>query len=141
MVTIMAKQSSKAKSKKPTSKPVAKVEELKVLEKGKINFDYIKSNQFRVVDVDGAHGGLTPNAQRIQMALFSERAPIPKRETYKLEKGRLGGKLITKEERDAIIREVEVEALMDLETAKRIVNWLKDKINVAEKLANEFKKK
>lgn len=137
----MAKKTSKAKSKKAAKKVVEKREKLQIIEKGKINFDYLKSKQFRVVHVDGAHGGLTPNAQRIQMALFSERSPIPKRETYKLEKGRLGDKPITKEERDAIIREVEVEALMDLETAKRIVNWLKDKINVAEKLANEFKKK
>ncbi len=72
------------------------------------------------------------------MALFSERQPIPKKETYKLEKGRLGERT-AKEERDAIIREVEIEALIDIETAKRIAEWLRDKIEQAENLRKRFK--
>ena len=133
----MAKKTSKVKSKKSSKKAVSKKEVLKILEKGKINFDYIKSNQFRVIRVDGAHGGIAPNGHTIQMALFSERAPIPKRETYKLEQGKLGERTAV-EQRDAVIREVEIEALMDLNTAKRIVNWLQDKIDVAEQLQKEL---
>ncbi len=129
----MVKKSSTVKSKKSSRKDVSKKEELGILEKGKINFDYIKSNQFRVVRVDGVHGGIAPNGHTIQMALFSERAPIPKRETYKLKQGKLGERTAV-EQRDAIIREVEVEALIDIETAKRIAEWLKGKIDVADKL-------
>jgi len=135
----MAKKTSKVKSKKSSKKAVSKKEVLKILEKGKINFDYIKSNQFRVIRVDGAHGGIAPNGHTIQMALFSERAPIPKRETYKLEQGKLGERTAV-EQRDALIREVEIEALVDLNTARRIVNWLQDKIDMAEKLKKEVGK-
>ncbi|MHC4527943.1 MAG: hypothetical protein ACYTEX_21930 [Planctomycetota bacterium] len=133
----MAKRASRAKPKRASKKPPTEGQELAVLQSGKINFDYIKSNQFRVIRVDGAHGGIAPNGRTIQMALFSERSPIPKRETYKLEKGRLGA-VATRDARDAVIREVEVEALMDLETANRIVAWLKDKIDVAEKLRKQL---
>lgn len=97
-----------------------------------INFDYIKSNQFRVIHVDGAHGGVSPKGF-IQMAFFSERAPIPTRETYALEQGKLG-KRKKVVQRDAIVREVEVETLIDLQVAKIIVRWLEEKIVQAEKL-------
>jgi hypothetical protein len=133
----MAKKTSKVKPKKTVKKAVRKSSKVGVLAQDKISFDYIKSSQFRVIRVDGAHGGITPKGHVIQMAFFSERQPIPKRETYKLEKGRLS-KLIAKEERNAIIREVEVEALIDIETAKTIVKWLEDKIQQAENLRKQL---
>jgi len=105
----MTNKTARVKSKRPPKK----AKELKVLEKDKINFDYIKSNQFRVIRVDGAHGGIAPNGYTIQMALFSERAPIPKRETYKLEQGKLGERVAV-EQRDALIREVEIESAEQL---------------------------
>jgi len=98
-----------------------------------IKFDYIKSNQFRVIHADGVHGGVSPKGF-IQMAFFSERGPIPKRETYSLEQGKLGPRTKV-EQRDAIIREVEVETLIDLQVAKVIVKWLGEKVEQAEKLA------
>ena len=140
MVIIMAKKTSKVRSKKTAKKGANKSSKARVSTQGTISFDYIKSNQFRVVRVDGAHGGIAPNGHTIQMALFSERAPIPKRETYRLEEGKLGDR-IAKEERDAIIREVEVEALIDLETAKRVAEWLRDKIEQAENLRRKFESK
>jgi hypothetical protein len=91
-----------------------------------IKFDYIKSNQFRVIHVDGVHGGSSPKGL-IQMAFFSERNPIPKQETYELEKGMLA-KRKKVEKREAIVREVEVEALFDLQVAEAIVGWLQEKI-------------
>jgi len=101
-----------------------------------LSFDYIKSNLFRVVHVDGVHGGIAPNGHTIQMAMFSERSPIPKSETYELKEGRLGERK-SLEKRDALIREVEIETLMDINTAKKIVQWLEDKIAVAEEIRKE----
>ena len=104
-----------------------------MLQRAELSFDYIKSNMFRVVHVDGAHGGMAPNGHTIQMALFSERIPIPKTETYELKEGKLGKrKALTK--RDALVREVEIETLMDISTAKRIVEWLNDKIGEVENI-------
>lgn len=102
-----------------------------------ISFDYIKSNQFRVVHVDGVHGGVSPNGRSLQMSIFSERSPIPKREEYKLDAGRLGER-IAKEERDAIIREVEVELLVSMDVAKRIVKWMEEKIKQLESIQEEL---
>ncbi len=132
----MAKKTAKMKSKRTVRAVANKIGKVEGATKDKISFDYIKSNQFRVIRVDGAHGGIAPKGRAIQMALFSERAPIPKRETYRLEKEGLGQR-IEIQERDAIIREVEVEALMDLETAKAINKWLGEKI----KLASDIEKK
>lgn len=134
----MAKKKSKEKSQKSAKKAVKKSSKPKVPGKDTISFDYIKSNYFRVIRVDGAHGGIAPKAHVIQMALFSERRPIPKKETFRLKEGQLGEQ-IDRIERDTIIREVEVEALVDLDTAKSISKWLEDKIQLMTKLEEKLK--
>lgn len=126
----MAKKTAKMKSKRTVRAVANKIGKVEGATKDKISFDYIKSNQFRVIHVDGVHGGATPKGHAIQMAFFSERAPIPKRETYGLVGGKLGERK-EKVERDAIVREVEVEVIMDLETAKAITKWLGEKIESA----------
>jgi len=130
MVKIRSNEKKQKNSgfEKDESKNEKKTEKLP----SEIKFDYIKSNQFRVIHVDGAHGGVSPKGL-IQMAFFSERAPIPKRETYSLEQGKLGQRKKV-EQRDAIVREVEVETLIDLQVAKVIVQWLGEKIKQAENL-------
>jgi hypothetical protein len=128
-----AKKQKDIRSEKAASKNDQKPEKLD----NEIKFDYIKSNQFRVIHVDGAHGGVTPRGL-IQMAFFSERVPIPKRETYSLEQGKLGQRKEV-EQRDAIIREVEVETLLDVKVAKVIVRWLGERITKAEKVEKLMK--
>ena len=108
-------------------------------EPGTIKFDYIKGTQFRVVHVDGIHGGVSPNGRFIQMAIFSERAPIPKREVFKLDAGKLGDKIAT-EQRNAVVREVEVELLMSIDTAKSICTGMDEKIKLIEHIQAELPK-
>lgn len=100
-----------------------------------VRFDYIKSNFFRVVHADGVHGGLTAKGG-LQMAFFSECKPIPQTETYKVSQGRVGECVSTKV-CDAIVREVEVQVLMNLSMAKAMYQWLGDKIETAEKLSEK----
>jgi hypothetical protein len=121
--------SKNGKSKK--NAPTSKIHE--------INFDYIKSNHFRVIHVDGVHGGVSPKGL-IQIAFFSERLPIPQSEIYELNQGSLG-KRTSVEERKAMIREVEVETLIDLQLAKVIVKWIEEKIVQAESLRKEIENK
>lgn len=129
----MAKKDIKAKSPKTAEKTTGKSSNIDILTQDKITFDYIKSNQFRVIRIDGAHGGIAPKGHAIQMALFSERLPIPRKETYRLKEGQLGEKIDeATEQREAVIREVEVEALMDIETARAISDWLNAKIKQIE---------
>ena len=100
-----------------------------------IRFDYIKSNFFRVVHADGVHGGITGKGG-VQIGFFSERKPIPKTETYRIQDGHLAER-VREESRDAIVREVEVEVLMNMQMAKSLYDWLGDKLESFEQLAKE----
>jgi len=101
----------------------------------KLSFDYIKGTSFRVIHVDGVHGGPTPRGDGVQIAFFSERTPIPQHEEYDLtEKGALGKRTEMKKRDANVIREVEVEAILSLETAKKMEAWLHEKIKQIEEL-------
>ncbi len=95
-----------------------------------IAFDFIKSNYFRVISVDGAFGGLSLSGRTINMAIYSERRPIPKRVVTSVKPdGFLGDEVKDKrDERDAIVRELEANLVFDLSTAIAIRGWLDDKI-------------
>jgi helix-turn-helix protein len=98
---------------------------------GKLRFDYIKGNHFRVIHVDGVHGGVRPNGSTIHMALFSERNAIPQSEEVEVENGRVG-KVTSREGRQSVIREVEVDAIMDIGAARALRDWLSQMIQIAE---------
>jgi hypothetical protein len=88
-----------------------------------IRFEYEKSPFFRSIHVDGGHGGPTASGL-LQLALYSERLPIPKATEHTLDAdGRLA-KEVKRESRNAIYREIEVSAIMTLETAKAVHAWL-----------------
>lgn len=115
------------------------------IESGQLRFDYIKSNLFRVIHVDGVFGGLSPN-QKIHLSVWNERWPIPKQLSYKLTPEGMRGEEIkeARVSRDAVVREVETHLIMDVVVAKRIHIWLGEKIARAEekeKARTEKKKK
>ncbi len=90
----------------------------------RISFHFIKSNQFRVIRVDGGHGGVTPTGQ-VQIALYSERLPIPQKTVHDVgPDGRLVDKPVEVIARDGVVREVEVEAVMDASTARAVAEFL-----------------
>jgi len=123
----MAKKARKTKKKAAKKKSRPKT--------AKVVFDYIKSCQFRVVRIDGIHGGINPQGNAIQMACFSERNPIPKREVYEIVDGRLkSNDKIEVEIRQAVVREVEFEALLNLDVAQSLRAWLDDKIQQLESI-------
>ncbi len=103
-----------------------------------INFDYLKSSQFRVVHADGAFFALTTQGG-LTISFFAERQPIPRRVTHKVNKdGSLGEEIAEQRVvRDAIIRDTEVAVTMNAETAKRV----RDKLDEILKLLDESKAK
>lgn len=101
--------------------------------RSEIRFDYIKSNHYRVVYADGFHGGLTPNG-KIHMAIFNERRPIARSETYRLTERDGLGEMEFRIERDAVIREVETSVLMDLDKAMALFRWLEKIFKKVEEL-------
>ena len=109
----------------------------------RVVFHWIKSNAFRVIHAEGAHGGITPNG-KIQMALFNERQPIPQQTSHEVEKASDGSFKVGDEMRDervsrnGIVREVEVEILMDPKTARLVCDWLEKQLVTLEKLEKEL---
>lgn len=93
-----------------------------------LQFHAIKSNYFRVIYAEGAVGGISPRGM-IQMAIFNERAAIPKltvHEALATGGGLVPGKEIS-EKRDGksgIVRELEAEIIMSLQSAKAFHSWL-----------------
>jgi len=101
----------------------------------KVRFHYIKSNHFRVIHVDGAHGGITPTGM-IQVAFHNDRSPIPQQVVSTVHENGTLGREIAEERvsRDGVVREVEVEAIMSLDTARALRKWLDEKIQSLEDL-------
>lgn len=101
-----------------------------------VAFDYIKTPDYREIHVDGAWGGLTPRGY-IQMAIYNERLPIPQQTVFELKDAQLGNEIKEKRRgRQAIIRNVEVDLIMDLQTAESMRDWLNQHIGkLKEKLA------
>jgi hypothetical protein len=97
----------------------------------KVKFNYIKSNLFRVIHTDGVTADFNPNGD-IAINLYSQRFSIPEEVIFDLsEEGKLVGEgVIIKKEGsniDAeIIREIDILALMNLETAKELLNQLQE---------------
>jgi len=103
-----------------------------------ITFHYIKSNFFRVIYADGAFGGINPQGL-IRMALYNERTPIPQTTVQPVTpEGRLGDELIDRRTaREGFVREVEVDVLLNINTAKSLIVWLQDKVKVLEAAITE----
>jgi hypothetical protein len=108
--------------KKSGKKVIAKLPE-------KVKIHYIKTPQFRNIFISGVYGGGALGINKIYMGLFSDRMPFPQITVSNVENG-----MVTSENnsekisKDGIIRDVEANVILDLATAKILVNWLQEKI-------------
>jgi hypothetical protein len=101
-----------------------------------VHFNYLKSPFFRVIHVDGGIGGPTPGGRAIHLALFSERPAIPTQVVNEIaEDGTLGSEIPgATQGKGGIVRELEVDAIMDLTTARILYRWLGEAIGKVEGL-------
>src|SRR5689334_19464234 len=92
---------------------------------------YIKSNFFRVAHTDGAIGHITP-AGLIFVGLYSERLAIPQLMVHEVtEEGQVGPERPEQRvSKSGLVREVELGAVMSIETASALVTWLQEKIQL-----------
>lgn len=92
-----------------------------------VAFDYIKSQDFRVVWADGAIGGVTPQGL-VHFALYSERGAIPRRQVFTIKDetlGKLGEEVIEKRiTRDSIVREMACDVFLTPSAAENLANWI-----------------
>ena len=93
-----------------------------------VDFHFIKAAHFRVVHVDGVWGGITPS-KNIAVGFFSERLPIPTIVQHKLKEGGAVGDEIDRESKTGVVREMEVELIMNKATAVGFLEWFKGKVD------------
>jgi hypothetical protein len=98
-----------------------------------IEYHFVKSNYFRVLHVTGAYGGITSNLL-IHMNVYGDRTPIPKTMGHEIRADNRIGTETRREGKQGVIREVEADIVIDVETAKAMVHWLNDKIVAVEKI-------
>lgn len=96
-----------------------------------VKFHYIKGNFFRVVHVDGGIGGITPG-RGIFLALFSERAALPKMVEQALKPDGSLGEEVAREGREGLVREIEVGVMLNASAARLISDWLRDQVTLLE---------
>lgn len=101
-----------------------------------IEFNYLKSNQFRVIHADGAIGDETP-AGKLFIAFYSERHLLPDSQTFKInEDGRLVSEVLEKRKVNSdgdVMREIEIGIMLDVDVAKGFVISLVNLIREIEK--------
>lgn len=104
-----------------------------------VEFHYLKSTHFRTIHADGAIGSVTPG-RYIHMAIYSERQPIPKEIVQEVKTdGTLGNVIQEKTiSLEGIVREMEIDVLMSVATAKSVVVWLQEKIQQVEQINKEL---
>lgn len=97
---------------------------------------YIKTSNYREIACDGVVGGVTPRARKIWMGFYSERSPIPRTVFHQTAPGAAPNEWVVDESkppfrvesREGLIRNIEVATYIDLETAKRLVEWLQKRV-------------
>lgn len=99
-----------------------------------VAFHYIKSNGFRTLHGDGIIGSVTPRGL-IHFAVYTERPAIPQIVVHEVDsQGKVGNVVGSPMGRDGIVRELEVDIVLDLRTAQSFREWLDTRLEEAEKM-------
>lgn len=98
-------------------------------------FHYIKSNYFRVVFAEGVIGSPSQSGDGVRISFFNSRTPLPLQVHNRLDKDGRIGEEISVIGRPGVVREVEVEVVLNIDAAKVVRDWLATRIDEAEKVA------
>lgn len=100
-----------------------------------LTLQYTKSVLCRVIHVDGAWGGITPQGA-IQMDLYSQKHEVPASTTYDVLKEDPSSQRSNLKEKRTVnrgfVREVEVEVIMSPEVARTLKTWLEERLAMLE---------
>src|SRR5262245_46249155 len=99
-----------------------------------VRFHYVKNPHFTTIHVDGAIGGITPSGD-LHVAFYAERLPIPTLTEFEIgPDGKLGEEILdARVSREGILRELLVDAFMDLRTATQLRDWFQRNVEMLEK--------
>lgn len=100
---------------------------------------FIKNNDFKTVQCNGAFGGIT-TAGQINMIIYTERMVVPKSIVSEIDDS-TGQTLreVSRETKRGVVREVQFGAVMDINVAKSLVDWLNNQIQVLDSARADLK--
>jgi hypothetical protein len=107
----------------------------------KLQFHYIKGPCYREILCDGAVGSVSPSGRRICISFYAERAPIPRVVEFEVEAPADGQPVQLDEantspsrieSREGVVRHIESSVYIDVDVAKRLVEWLNARISESE---------
>ncbi|QEG23890.1 hypothetical protein [Mariniblastus fucicola] len=99
--------------------------------KSEIEFHFLKSNQFRSIHCDGIFGGVGGDGN-LHLTVYSERSAIPKLLVMETQDGVLT-KELRREGKTGVIRDVEANLVLGLDTAVELSKWLQERLEAAAK--------
>lgn len=104
----------------------------------KIEIKYSQPDNYRPLYANGAYGNITPQGE-IVVNFYFENNEYPDKQTFNItEEDKLGEPEKPEDpEIPKIIRSVNVGVILDLNSAKRINEWLAGKIKQLEKMKSE----
>ena len=104
-----------------------------------VEFVFEKNNLYRTIHVDGAFGGPTPPFGLIHMSIYSEHLPLPSSITHQVTGGMMGEEIsrsppASSVEGARVVREVEANLVMSVDTARALRTWLDAKIQEVQEI-------
>jgi len=94
-----------------------------------ITYHYKKANDYKTYHMDGVFGGIVSNGN-INFNVFTEKVVVPERITHEISSDmKLKEIKRVPEQQNEIIRELQANFIMNIETAKVVKKWLEDKIS------------
>jgi hypothetical protein len=106
-----------------------------------VQIHYIKTDGYREIPCHGVIGGPTPQGQ-LWLSLYSERPPIPRSVSLQGSRVPEHPGAVTVDEKTAVpvavdarkglVRTIEVTTYLDLDGAKRLLDWLQGQIQQLE---------
>jgi len=100
-----------------------------------IKFKYIFSKDYNPKYANGAYGGITPKGE-ITVNFYFERQGLPNTQTHKIsDEGKLSNDIETepKDLLKSMIRFVDTGVILNLASAKDLIAWLTEKVELFEK--------
>jgi hypothetical protein len=107
-----------------------------------VTFHWVKSPHFRTIHANGVFGGFSPNGN-LFLSVYSERPVLPDVTVQAIDgSGQIGKEIIEQRKGlQGVVRELEVGLAMDIPTAKSLVEWLNERIKIAESYTAELQSK
>lgn len=106
-----------------------------------MEFKYIFNKDYNPLYINGAYGGLNPQGE-IAVNFYCERQPLPNKDTFHVSKsGELLGPILREPSNfeNILIRYIQCGVIMNVESARRVRDWLDDHIKKVEQIMGSKK--